>query len=165
MSILVSDVMSREVQSVQPDLTLFDLERALIQSRIGGAPVVQRGELVGVVSRTDILRRLLAAQELRDYAEFEHRRTVSGLDVPLHELLGTAERVFDPGIEAQLRLLRVADIMSEHPITVAASAPLETAARLMLENRIHRVIAVQARQPVGILTALDVVRHYCGPVP
>jgi len=30
-------------------------------------------------------------------------------------------------------------------------------------HRIHRVIVTEGRRPVGILTALDIVRCYCGP--
>lgn len=157
--------MTKGVRSVAPDLSLLDLERVFVETKFGGAPVVRAGELVGVVSRTDILRRLLAAQELREYAEFEHQRTVSGLDLPLHDLWSTAERNLDPGVEAQLRLLRVSDIMSERAVTVAPDVPLEEAGRLMLDKRMHRVIVVEGRKPIGILSTFDIVRCYCGPVP
>jgi CBS domain-containing protein len=53
--------------------------------------------------------------------------------------------------------------MAEHPVTVPADAALEEAGRLMFEKRIHRVIVTEGRRPVGILTALDIVR-YCGPI-
>jgi CBS domain-containing protein len=165
MTLLVSDAMTKGVRSVPPDLTLLDLERVLVETRIGAAPVVRAGELVGVVSRTDVLRRLLAAQELRDYAELEQQRTISGLDVPLHELLPAAETKLDPGVEAQLRLLRVSDIMSERAVTVAADASLEEAGRVMLAEQVHRVIVVDGRKPVGILSTFDIVRYFCGPVP
>ena len=116
-------------------------------------------------SRTDVLRRLLAAQELRDYAEYERDRSVSGLDVPLHELWPTTARPLNPGIELQLRTLRVVDIMSTNPITVAADEPLEAAGRRMLDERVHRVIVVDGRKPVGILSTFDIVRCFCGPIP
>jgi CBS domain-containing protein len=165
MATLARDVMTKEIHSVRPDLTLLELERLLVAWSIGGAPVVDQGELVGVVSRTDILRRLLAAEELREYAELEHRRSVSGLDIPLRDLWPTAQRALDPGIEAQLRLLRVVDIMSEHPVTVEADASLEEAGRVMLAAHIHRVIVAEGRRPVGIVSTFDIVRFYCGAVP
>ena len=165
MATLARDVMTKDIHAVPPELTLLDLERLLVAARIGGAPVVDKGALVGVVSRTDVLRRLLAAQEIREYAELEHRRSVSGLDIPLCDLWPTAERTLEPGIEAQLRLLRVADIMSEHPVTVDADASLQDAGRRMLAARIHRIIVVEGRRPVGILSTFDIVRHACGADP
>lgn len=164
MTLLVSDVMTRGLRTVPPDMTLLELERVLVEAKIGGAPVVRAGELVGVVSRTDILRRLLAAVELQEYAELEHRRTVSGLDVPLRDLWPTAERTLSPRIEAQLQSLKVADIMSDGAVTIAAHAPLESAGRLMLAKRIHRLIVVEDGKPAGILSTFDIVRCFCGPV-
>lgn len=165
MPLLVSDVMTKDVRSVPPDLPLLDLERILVQSTLGGAPVVRGDELIGVVSRTDVLRRLLAAQEFREYAQTEQRRTISVFDVPLHELWPTSTRVLDPGIETQLRTLCVADVMARNPITIAADASLDSAGRIMLEQHIHRVIVVEGRKPVGIVSTFDIVRCFCGPVP
>jgi CBS domain-containing protein len=165
MSILVSDVMTKQVRSVEPDLPLLELERILVQSGVGGAPVVRAGALVGVVSRTDVVRRLLAAQEFREYAESEHHRTISPFDVPLSDLWSTAQRTLNPAIESQLSALRVADVMSEHPITVTADTSLELAGQILVEHGIHRVIVVDGPKPVGILSSLDIVRCYCGPVP
>jgi CBS domain-containing protein len=164
MSILVADVMTTGIRAVSPDVSLLELERLLVETRIGGAPVVRAGELIGVVSRTDVLRRLLASAELREYAELEHRRTVSGLDTPLHDLWPAADRILTPHFETQLQALRVADIMTEKPVTVAADATLESAGRVMLAERIHRVIVVDGRKPVGILSTFDIVRCFCGPV-
>jgi CBS domain-containing protein len=165
MTLLVSDAMTEQVRSVQPDTTLLDLERLLMQWRLGGAPVVRKGELVGIVSRTDIVRRLLAAQEFRDYAEAEQSKTTSPFDLPLQELWPTAQRTLDPGIEAQLRKLQVADVMLQHVATVPADMPLHDAGRLMVERRIHRVVVVESQKPVGVLSTFDIVRCLCGPIP
>jgi len=165
MSLLVRDAMTAQVRSVQPDTTLLDLERLLVQWSLGGAPVMKHGELVGIVSRTDIVRRLLAAQEYQDYAEAEQSQTTSPFDLPLQALWPTAQRTLDPGIEAQLRKLHVADVMSRHVITVTADMPLDDAGRLMVEGRIHRVIVVEGQEPVGLLSTFDIVRCLCGPTP
>lgn len=163
MTILVSDVMTKPVRSVPPDMTLLELERVLIGSKFGGAPVVEAGELLGVVSKTDVVRRLLSAEEFREYAVFEHRATISGIGIPLRELWPSAERGPHTRSETQLGSLRVRDIMTEHPVTIPADMPLQSAGRVMVEKHIHRIIAVEGRRPVGVLTALDIVRCYCGP--
>jgi CBS domain-containing protein len=53
---LASDVMTREVVSVTPDTPLPEIARLLETRRIKRVPVLQDGELVGIVSRADLLR-------------------------------------------------------------------------------------------------------------
>jgi CBS domain-containing protein len=53
---LASDVMTREVVSVTPDTPLPEIARLLETRRIKRVPVLRNGELVGIVSRADLLR-------------------------------------------------------------------------------------------------------------
>jgi CBS domain-containing protein len=52
---LASDVMTREVVSVTPDTPLPEIARLLEARRIKRVPVLQDSELVGIVSRADLL--------------------------------------------------------------------------------------------------------------
>ncbi len=57
--------------------------------------------------------------------------------------------------------LRVGELMSSPAVTVADTAPLVEAARLMRDNRIHRLVAVDAHgRTVGVLSASDFVALY-----
>jgi CBS domain-containing protein len=57
--------------------------------------------------------------------------------------------------------LRVGELMSSPAVTVALTAPLIEAARVMRDNRIHRVVAVdEGGRPVGVLAASDFVALY-----
>jgi CBS domain-containing protein len=57
--------------------------------------------------------------------------------------------------------LRVADLMSSPAITVDMTTPLVEAARLMRDERIHRVVAINQRgQPIGVLSSMDFVSLY-----
>jgi CBS domain-containing protein len=53
---LASDLMTREVVSVTPDTPLPEIARLLETRRIKRVPVLRNGELVGIVSRADLLR-------------------------------------------------------------------------------------------------------------
>ena len=53
---LASDLMTREVVSVTPDTPLPEIARLLETRRIKRVPVLRDGELVGIVSRADLLR-------------------------------------------------------------------------------------------------------------
>ena len=52
----VRDVMNREVIAVTPETPVTDVLRIMTARDIGRVPVVANGELVGIVTRTDILK-------------------------------------------------------------------------------------------------------------
>src|SRR3972149_5577173 len=71
MDMLVRQIMQRNVRTIAPEVTLPDLEEAFVQQGVGGFPVVDKGELVGIVSRSDIVRQLFvehhAAESTSDF--------------------------------------------------------------------------------------------------
>ncbi len=56
---LVGQVMQGEVVTVLPSLPIEEAARVMIDRRIGCLPVVEDGELVGIISDTDIFRVLV----------------------------------------------------------------------------------------------------------
>jgi len=52
----VRDIMSREVISLPPDAPVIDALRIMSQNDIGRIPVMQDGKILGIVTRTDILK-------------------------------------------------------------------------------------------------------------
>ena len=65
--IAVADVMTTEVITVAEDAPLEEAARIMADNKIGGLPVVSRGELVGIITETDLFRiflELLAAREI-----------------------------------------------------------------------------------------------------
>ena len=57
--------------------------------------------------------------------------------------------------------LRVADLMSSPAVTVDISTPLRQAARLMRDEKIHRVVVIDGdERPLGVLTSMDFVSLY-----
>jgi CBS domain-containing protein len=58
MTLYASDVMVKEVITVTESMPLKDVARMFVEKKITGAPVVNvEGELVGVISETDIIRK------------------------------------------------------------------------------------------------------------
>jgi len=53
---LVSEVMSRDIVTVSPDDSAFDAFKIMNEYRIGRIPVVENGIVVGIISRTDLMR-------------------------------------------------------------------------------------------------------------
>ena len=52
----VAQIMKRDVLTVSPDLPIEEAARVRVDHRIGCLPVVEGGELVGIISDTDIFR-------------------------------------------------------------------------------------------------------------
>jgi CBS domain-containing protein len=57
--IFARDVMATKVQTVASGMSVGELERELIARRVSGFPVVDDEALVGVVSRSDIVRAIV----------------------------------------------------------------------------------------------------------
>jgi CBS domain-containing protein len=143
------DLMTADVRSVRPDMTLADLERALLEARVGGFPVVSDGRLVGVISRSDIVRQLAVEQSVAELASGYQR-----------EGEGTAG-VEPVGAEVGRRMegRRIEDMMIRKWIGVRPDVSLRDVAKCMVEDRIHRLLVVEDEDRLlGIITSTDLVR-------
>jgi len=56
---LVEDVMSTNLVSVSPELTLIDVASQMNNSKLNAAPVIENGKIIGVISRGDVMRELV----------------------------------------------------------------------------------------------------------
>jgi CBS domain-containing protein len=157
----VRDAMNAQVVQIGPDETLAELERILLEERLGGLPVVERGRLVGVVSRSDILRRLgteraIAEAQADFYREF-HDDPFAPSEHAAREEAEQREGI-EEQIASRMATLHVRDAMTPDVVTVEAGAELREAAARMSERRIHRVVVTDGGRLAGVLSALDLVR-------
>lgn len=53
--IKIREIMTRKVYTVTPDSPIEEAARLMLQHKIGGLPVLQYGDLVGIITETDIL--------------------------------------------------------------------------------------------------------------
>lgn len=56
-------IMSSKVETTAPDATLSEVAEQMLNHKVGSLPVVQRGELVGIITDTDLLQACAAALE------------------------------------------------------------------------------------------------------
>lgn len=138
------DVMVPEPVCVEPTTNIRELARVFEENEISGAPVVDKdGRVIGVVSKTDLIRRCSEGTE----------------DVPPAYLFeAICEQGGDDEEVIPEPLVCVEDFMTSDPVTATPETPVGVIARLMFEGRIHRVIVVDGGQfPVGIVTSLDLL--------
>jgi CBS domain-containing protein len=143
--------MTREVFTVSPGLSLVDLEFELGAQRVSGAPVVEHGKLVGIVSRSDLDRRLHSERSRSaGMATFYLAMDPAddGPDTP------------DPTRAAlqELSHLHVRDVMTSAVISVEPDTPVREVAKVMDERRVHRLLVLDAGQLCGLISAMDLVR-------
>jgi CBS domain-containing protein len=60
----IGEIMTREVVTVTPDTLIMDVARRLLDHRIGGVPVVQGEQIVGVITESDLFRMIVSAQTI-----------------------------------------------------------------------------------------------------
>jgi len=145
-----SDIMTKEVITVQEDMTIEALGRIFIEKRISGAPVLDnKGKLVGVVTENDLVRknsRLHIPTVVRIFDAF----------VPL----GGNDRV-----EEEIRRIsasKVSEICSRTLVTVAPDATLQDVSSLMFEKGVHLIPVLDAGRIVGIIGKIDIIRGMFG---
>lgn len=137
------DVMTRDVISIDPDSTVLQAARLMLQHRISGLPVIDRqGDLVGVLSEGDFLRRREAGTEKRRSRWLEFIMGPGALATEYAHSHGQ----------------KVAEVMSTEVKTVDENASLEEIVELMERHRIKRVPVMCGHQLVGIVTRSNLMR-------
>ena len=64
--IKVRDVMTKKVLTVEEDMPIEEAARIMVDNKVGGLPVVKNGELVGLITETDLFKMLLELMGARD---------------------------------------------------------------------------------------------------
>lgn len=144
----VKDLMNPDIMTVADEMTTDELARYLTEREISGAPVVDsQGHLIGVVSMTDIGRHMADPEfGAPDNGGFYG---AGASDVTLEDL---GQRYVEQ------RAATVRDVMTPVIHQVPVTASVVDAARIMVDQHIHRLIVTQDKEPVGILTSMDVLK-------
>ncbi|MCA9918683.1 MAG: CBS domain-containing protein [Anaerolineales bacterium] len=64
--IKVNDVMTKEVLTVEENMPIEEAARMMVDNKVGGLPVMSNGELVGLITETDLFKILLELMGARD---------------------------------------------------------------------------------------------------
>jgi CBS domain-containing protein len=131
-------------------MPLTELESWLLSERVSGAPVVEGDELVGIVSRSDLVRRLVLETTLAASA-------VETLAGPSEDAESASARVAS-AVASRWQRLQVADVMVHDVVTIGSDEPVTEAARLLVERHIHRLVVTERGRVVGLVSSLDLVR-------
>ena len=127
---IVRNWMTPNPITITPQTTLPEAHRLMNEHNVRRLPVVNKGKLVGIVTRGDVRE-----------AQASDATTLS-----VYELNYLLDQV--PAKE----------FMAYEPITVSADAPIGEAARRMLQHKIGGLPVVEYGELVGIITETDLCR-------
>jgi acetoin utilization protein AcuB len=131
MPMLVKDWMNKTVVTVDMEDSMHEAIRLMKDHDIHMLPVMKRGQLVGIVTDRDVKR-----SSASDATTLE-----------IHELLFLISKI------------KVKDIMTKDPITVAYDYTIEETAEVLLKNKISGAPVMNgAGELVGAITKADIFR-------
>jgi CBS domain-containing protein len=142
----VSELMRTEFPTLSPEDSIATVARQIADSGLPGLPVVENGEIIGIITEADIIMR-----------EAE-------VDVPAPSTFFDAIFSIDAGQDFGEELRKVVAItareLMSHPVfNVLESATLEQVATLMIDRRVNPIPVVDDNHAlVGIVSRTELVR-------
>jgi len=129
---LVGERMSRPVIAVSPDAPINDVLAMFKKEHIRRAPVIKDGKLVGIISEGDLLN--ASPSPVTTLSIWEMNYLLSKV---------TVKRV-----------------MSKKVVTVDVDTPIEEAARIMADNKIGGLPALNNGRVAGMITETDLFKIF-----
>ena len=136
---LAKDVMKTELVTVGEDTPVKEIARKMLDHDISGLPVVNgQGEILGVISELDLMRKQIKPNEPSIWT------MIWGMDPDREKQHRDAIRKY-MGKTA-------GDVMTAPAMTVEASDSLEKVGNLMFNKKIKRVFVTEGGKLVGVVS-------------
>lgn len=138
------NIMTPQVITVGPDTTVREIAVLLAEKGISAVPVVDHGEVLGIVSEGDLIHR-------RELGTDKYRRRSSWFRI-------VEDRDAAADFEAKARGMSAREIMTDKLITVSESASLSEIADTLEGNNVKRLLVMRQKRLVGIVSRSNIVR-------
>jgi acetoin utilization protein AcuB len=126
----IKDVMTRNPVTADSETLVLDSQKIMKENNIRRLPIVDKGKLVGMVTKHDLLEASPSP--------------------------ATSLSVFE--LNYLLAKMKVKEIMKKNPVTITPDTPFEEALRLGQEKKIGSFPVVDKGKLVGITTESDIIR-------
>jgi CBS domain-containing protein len=136
------DVMTSEVVTITPETSVAEAAKLMLDRRISGVPVIDgAGQLVGILSEGDLMRRAELATQSRPWWA---------------GLASSAEARAEAYIKAHG--LTVGEVMTKDVVTVVENEPLDGIAMLFETRGIKRAPVLREGKLVGIVSRANLLQ-------
>lgn len=141
----VSDLMTKEVVTVNENHTISHLVSVMEENNINGLVVMFDSEIAGIITPADI-----------SFAMVDDPET--GVSVERIYFIRQLANGEDKRKTREVSLLTAGDIMTEEFVKVSPEADVVDAAKLMSEEGISHIPVVEGEDLVGIITKTDIIK-------
>lgn len=149
---LVKDIMRRNVIYFSPADSIFDIARTLSNENISGAPVIEEGKVVGVISESDIIRFMkIRLPEVDNSTEEPHMLTLFMTQLFKKELDFVVEM-------KKVSKMKAADFMSTEIVSIEPDATILEAAERMERHKVNRLPVIANDRLVGMISQADLLK-------
>ncbi len=140
----VGDVMETDWPTLGPQSTVEEAIKLFAEERVSGAPVVEDGQLVGIITEGDLI---FQDADVRAPGFLD----ILGGIVPLGDTDEYRREVLkSAGVT-------VGEVMTDDPVTVTPEATLAETATIMAERRKKILPVVEGGRLVGVITRMDIL--------
>ncbi len=155
MSYCARDIMTTDIIGVEPTMSLGILESKLLSARISGAPVLEDGKLIGVISRTDIVRQITVEDSYAEnlFSDFYQTACLERSSAPPAETSAIAQQVGE-----RMEKLKVRDAMIHRVITASPDTSIQDLSQEMVKRNIHRILITEDEKLLGLVSASDLIQ-------
>ncbi len=141
----VKEIMTKDVISLDPDISAKEALSILFKRQISGLPVIDKdGLLVGMFTEKDILTCILPSY-ISTVGRFVYEENPKSV-----------KRKF-----MELDKIKISQLMRKDVVTTTPNTTLCEVARLMLTQKARRVVVVdETKKVIGIVARCDLVRAF-----
>lgn len=127
----VSQIMSKNLATLNPTQSLYDAEELFKEHGIRHIPVVEGKKIIGVLSYSDLLKISYASVE-------DGEETVDTI-------------VYDA--------FTIPQVMAKAPLTVASDTTIKEVAEILAKQTFHSLPVVDNNELIGIVTTTDILNY------
>lgn len=151
----VKDFMCSDVLFVRPNNSVFDVAKVFSKNNISGAPVVEDGRVIGVISISDIVK--FMGIKLADGSVIAHEsQSLSMIFLNLIKM-GKEFVDFKKDLE-RISNTEIKHMMSKEVVAIGPNADLFEAANIMEKSDVNRLPVINDGRLVGIIARADLIR-------
>ena len=141
----VATIMTPDVLTVDPDMSIAEVARIMVNQGVSGLPVVSNGEIVGIITENDVVSKEIDVDPPAYGTFLDAIFTLpwDRSDEELHRVVA----------------LTAGELMSSPVTTIGADASIHEAANLMFKQGVSPIPVVDADGGmIGIISRSDIVR-------
>ena len=140
----VGDIMETDWPTLGPESTVEEAIKFFAEERVSGAPVVEDGRLVGIITEGDLI---FQDADVKAPGFLD----ILGGIVPL----GDTDEYRREALKSAG--VTVGEVMTDEPVTITPEATLAETATIMAERRKKILPVIEGGRLVGVITRMDIL--------